>query len=102
MKGDSVLVGNGYRIAAGDTIFSETLFLRKLNDKWAYIVNFRNNETRFILVNKPGDSLVFDNPENEFPKRITYVKKAKGVIEAGIENPGEAERITRFLFVPIK
>lgn len=102
MKGDSMLIGNGYQSDAGDTIFSETLTIEKYNGKWAYIVNSGEDVTRFILVNKPGDSLVFDNPENEFPKRITYIKKNKGLIAVSIENPGETEKITRFSFVPVK
>lgn len=102
VQGDSALVGKGYRIAAGDTIFSEKLMITKYNGKWAYIVNFRNEETRFILVNKPGDSLVFDNPENAFPKRITYVKKVNGLIAASIDNPDEPGKITGYNFIPVK
>ena len=102
LQGDSALTGNGYKIAAGDTIFSETLTIKKDNGEWAYIVHFRNDESRFILKNNPGDSLVFDNPENEFPKRISYIRKKNGIIAASIENPGYPEKKNVFQFIPIK
>jgi len=99
---DSLLSGKGYQVAAGDTIFGEKISLTKCNGQWIYIVNFMENETRFILQNKPGDSLVFENSDNEFPQRITYVKKTNRFFIAFIENPGDSERIIHFNFLRIR
>lgn len=101
-SGDSMLTGYGYQLIEGDTIFGESLKIKMLSEKWAYIVNTEDEETIFYLINKPGDSIVFDNPENNFPKRITYVKESNGNISATIENPGNSENYTRFDFRPIK
>ncbi|NTW24646.1 MAG: hypothetical protein HGA37_08105 [Lentimicrobium sp.] len=101
-SGDTMMIGYGYQLIEGDTIFGESLKIKKHGENWAYIVNTENVETIFYLVNKPGDSIVFDNPENSFPKRITYVKKSNGNISATIENPGNSENYTRFDFRPIK
>lgn len=101
-SGDSMLIGYGYQLIEGDTIFGESLKIKTHHGRWAYIVNAENVETIFYLINNPGDSLVFDNPENSFPKRITYVKGSKGNISATIENPGNTENRTRFDFRPLK
>lgn len=96
------LHGNGYQIKNGDTIFGEMLSIEKSGNTWVYIVNFGSDKTIFRLINKPGDSIVFENPENQFPKRITYLNEGNGKITAIIENPGTADEITRFSFLPVK
>jgi hypothetical protein len=101
-SGDSALNGNGYQVVDGDTIFEEMLSLIRADDNWSYVVRYGTEETRFILSNTPGDSLVFENPDNEFPRRITYIKKPDGAFIAIIENPGEPDKTTRFNFVLIK
>ena len=101
-SGDSMLIGYGYQLIEGDTIFGESLLIKIHHGKWAYMVNTKDEETVFYLINNPGDSIVFDNPENSFPKRITYVKDSNGNISATIENPGNAENRTRFDFRPLK
>jgi hypothetical protein len=101
-SGDSVLNGNGYQVVDGDTIFEELLSIKRAGNNWSYVVRYGTEETRFTLSNAPGDSLVFENPDNEFPRRITYIKKPDGAFIAIIENPGEPDKTTRFNFVLIK
>jgi hypothetical protein len=101
-SGDSALNGNGYQVVDGDTIFEEMLSIKRAGDNWSYFVRYGTEETRFFLSNTPGDSLVFENPDNEFPKRITYIKKPGGAFTAIIENPGDPDKTTRFNFVMIK
>ena len=96
------LHGNGYQIKDGDTIFGEMLSIEKSGNTWVYMVNFGSEKTIFRLVNEPGDSIVFENPQNQFPKRITYLNKGNGDITAIIENPGTSDEITRFNFTPVK
>lgn len=100
--GDSCLSGNGFQVTDGDTIFEESLSVKRIGNNWTYIVRYGTEETHFTLANEPGDSLVFQNPDNEFPKRITYIKKVGGAITAIIENPGEPDKTTRFNFISIK
>ncbi len=101
-SGDTLLTGYGYQLVNKDTIFRESLSIRKTGATWNYIVRHGNEETSFRLINTPGDSLVFDNPGNEFPKRITYLNQPEGNIMVIIENPGDDNKITRFNFVPLK
>lgn len=102
IQGDSIFTGFGYSVATGDTIFRERLVIRKINNKWNYCVNFRNELSNFVLINSPGDSLVFDNPGNDYPKRITYIRKLNGEIAARIENPNEPDKTIHYFFIPKK
>jgi hypothetical protein len=102
ISGDTMLTGYGYQLVDNDTIFKESLLIRKTGNTWNYIVRHGNKETVFALINTPGDSLVFDNPVNEFPKRITYLNKDEENIVVVIENPGDRNNITRFNFIPLK
>ncbi len=102
LSGDSALTGYGLQILKGDTIFEESLTVKKVGHNWSYIVRYGSEETVFPLSNVTGDSLVFVNPGNEFPKRISYIKKTDGSIMAVVENPGETDKISRYNFVPLK
>lgn len=102
ISGDTMLTGYGYQLLNNDTIFRESLLIRKTGNTWSYIVRHGNEETFFRLLNSPGDSLVFDNPGNEYPKRITYLNQPEGKIVVIIENPGDSENSTRFNFIPLK
>ena len=97
-----ILLGNGYQLSDGDTVFGESLSIEKSGENWAYVVSFGNEKTVFRLTSVPGDSLVFENPENEFPKRITYLKKDQGKISVIIENPGDPDKISYFNFTSVK
>ncbi|MCB9016645.1 MAG: hypothetical protein H6541_12690 [Lentimicrobiaceae bacterium] len=100
IQGDSIFTGFGYSVATSDTIFRERLVIRKIHNKWNYCVNFRNELSNFVLINSPGDSLVFDNPGNDFPKRITYIRELNGKIAASVENPGEPDKTINYYFIP--
>jgi|GEM_PF-2133212 len=102
LSGDSALTGNGLQIKEGDTIFEESLSVKIVDNNWSYVVRYGTEETHFTLANEPGDSLVFQNPDNEFPRRITYIKKPDGAFIAIIENPGEPDKTTIFNFILIK
>ena len=101
-SGDSMLIGKGYQIENLDTIFGESISIKKNNSKWEYIVVFDTVKTVFMLTNSPGDSLVFENLSNDFPKRISYLKKNEGTIEVLLDNPGESDNMINFNFTLLK
>ncbi|PKP00839.1 MAG: hypothetical protein CVU14_06565 [Bacteroidetes bacterium HGW-Bacteroidetes-9] len=101
-SGDSMLIGTGYQIENLDTIFGESISIHKNNNKWEYSVVFDSVKTVFTLENNPGDSLVFENISNEFPKRIIYLKKNDGSIGVILENPNESDNRVNFNFTPLK
>lgn len=102
ISGDTMLKGAGYAESGKDTGFYEDLAIKKTGNIWFYVVTTGGRQTLFRLTNKPGDSLVFENNGNEFPKRITYLRKDQGKIMAIIENPGLPETQIKFNFTPQK
>lgn len=62
-------------IKNGDTLFQEEVILFKI-DKWIYsvMVSKQNEEkaTLFTATSVKKNKLVFENPEHDFPKKITY------------------------------
>lgn len=101
-SGDSMLIGKGYQVENLDTIFGESISIQKNNNKWEYIVVFDTVRTVFSLTNNPGDSLVFENLSNDFPKRISYIKKKEGSIRVLLDNPGESDNNINFNFTLLK
>lgn len=99
-SGDTALFGLGYSVTDSDTGFRENLSIRKIDNVWNYVVITANTETRFKMINSSLDSLVFENIENEFPKRITYIKKPSNSILAIVENPGNPQMKILFNLIP--
>lgn len=72
-KGESVLYGIGFTIENSDTVFKETLQLKKMGKEWFYIVSGVNEEaTSFLISEQNENSFVCINELNEFPKKIAY------------------------------
>lgn len=102
LMNDSILTGSGFQMEGGDTVFKEQLSIEKRDRQWQYIVKADSSETAFDLTNQPGDSLVFENRENEYPKRITYIRRANGGIDVTIDNPDETGKKQVFRFKNLK
>ncbi len=102
LMNDSILTGSGFQMEGSDTVFMEHLSIEKRDKQWQYIVKADSSETSFTLINAPGDTLVFENRQNEYPKRITYVRRANGGIDVSIDNPDEAGKKQVFRFKNVK
>ncbi len=77
-KNDSTLAGISNFIIGEDTVSSETISLEQNSNKLFYIptVKGQNNEqpVRFVLTSSTNNQLVFENPEHDFPQKITYTQ----------------------------
>ncbi|KAF0200202.1 MAG: hypothetical protein FD170_3705 [Bacteroidetes bacterium] len=102
LSGDSQFNGKGYTVKASDTLFMEDLSIKKIEGKWCYIVKTSEVETIFRLNGETGDSLVFENEENDFPKRIIYTRKENKKILASIDNPDDPKSRIDFNLIPQK
>lgn len=102
ISGDSQLKGQGYSVKGSDTTFMEELTIKKADGKWCYIVKMGREETIFHLKGETSDSLVFENEENEFPKRIIYARKEDNKILASIDNPEDPKSRIDFNLIPQK
>lgn len=73
---DSVYNGESYLILDKDTVFGESVVLKETNNKLTYtvIVGGQNNEeaVRFEMTSITDNKIIFENPDHDFPIKITY------------------------------
>jgi len=84
------LQNRGYSIRSGDTIINERVALKKTPEGIFYIstVENQNNQppTAFKLSSADNNFFVFENPQHDYPKRITYNFVTKDSIDASIDD----------------
>lgn len=87
-KNDSTLLGKSFVTVKNDTVFAEEVNLLQRNDSLFYIVNVKgqNNEkpVSFHLTKAAKNELVFENPQHDFPTKITYKKITDDLMVATI------------------
>lgn len=78
---DSVFIGESYFIKAKDTLHSEKMQLKQMGENLIYIstITGQNNNKPIIFKQNTSEDkvLVFENPKNEYPKKIVYKPFAK-------------------------
>jgi hypothetical protein len=103
IENDSLYIGKSYFINNNDTLFAETVRLEQRKNDLFYIVSIPNqNEDQpvaFKLTSSTIDYLVFENPEHDFPKKITYKLVTKDSLYAEISGDGKSQG---FPFTKIK
>ena len=103
VENDSLYLGQSYFINNNDTLFAETVRLEQHKNDLFYIVSVPNqNEEQpvaFKLTSSTVDYFVFENPEHDFPKKITYKLVNKDSLYAEIS---EGEKSQGFPFTKIK
>jgi hypothetical protein len=98
-ESDTEYLGFGFTIQEKDTISQEKIRLVKENSKWNLHVIAPGDTapTTFKISSFDANSFTCLNPENEFPKKISYSlegEKLKAVISGGgMEIPFEFKRI---------
>jgi len=91
--------GIGFSMQDGDTIAQEILRLRKADGQWDLIVTLSaGQEPVTFRVTRYGEhTFTCENPENDFPQKITYWE-AEGKLRASVSNP---EMEIPFVFGPL-
>jgi hypothetical protein len=91
---DEQLSGKGYTFSDGDTTLTEKLALVKRKNRWYYEVDLLGkqspNEVSFALDSLSEHTLVFSNPEHDFPQTLTYHWPNDTIMQVtltGIGNP---------------
>ncbi|MDN5200051.1 DUF6265 family protein [Fulvivirgaceae bacterium BMA10] len=84
--------GIGYTLKNRDTVFVEKLAILVENDEVFYSANVAHNAgpVLFKLTSSNNGVFEFENPEHDFPKKITYQLKEKGQLHAQISGSGKA------------
>ena len=87
-KNDSVYIGESYLTLDNKIMFYERISLEKKKTDWYYKVSVKsqNNEqpVSFKLVSLTPNQLAFENPQHDFPTKITYTKIREDSIVAEI------------------
>ena len=96
---DSTMVGQGYFMAGDDTLSLENIRLELRNGTLSYIplVSDQNNGRAFYFtLTRIADSLlVFENPEHDFPQKISYALLANDSLVAEVSAITEGKVIAQ-------
>ena len=78
--------GKSYFISGKDTLFSETIRIEEKLGQLYYIPTVSNQNSGkpivFILTSSTEKEMVFENPEHDFPQKITYTLSAPDSLTA--------------------
>lgn len=95
VKNDSTYYAETYYIGNGDTLFSEKVDLVQIGSELFFIPTVTNQNdnkgVEFRLTAFADDELIFENPEHDFPKKITYKLIDKDSIFAQISGDGKVQ-----------
>lgn len=103
-KIDSSLYEGSSRTVKNDVVtFSEQLKIVNTADGIFYIADVKHNPepVKFKLTEVNDSLAVFENPEHDFPKKITYSNE-NGNLHAFIEGPGKDGKTKKIDFYMLK
>lgn len=87
--------GTACTLVGKDTVFQEQMQLKQMEGTWVLAVSGVNEQaTVFIFTEQSAQHFVCENRQNEFPKKISYQRKAE-TLEAKI---ADDEQEIVFLF----
>ena len=97
---ETLFTGGSETIKNGDTVFSEKLKIELIDGNIYYIADVSHNPApvKFKLTKLTDSEAVFENPEHDFPKKISY-KQVDGNLHASIEGPGKDKQWKKIDFV---
>ena len=75
-ENDSVYSGQSFYIKAKDTLHFESIQLKQISDSLLYSSSVKGQDNDlaldFRLTSKTQNQFVFENPKNDYPKKIVY------------------------------
>jgi hypothetical protein len=95
------MVGMSRTVAQGRTVEYEFLLLRQdaAGDIFYVAKPSRQPEASFKLIRATATETIFENPQHDFPQRISYTLKPDGTLLAAIEGQKDGKtRRVEFLF----
>ena len=98
--GPESMYATGRTIANGKTVFFEFLRIEARKDGVFYVAQPKGRPpTDFRLTRHEAGVVVFENPEHDFPKRITYTKSGSDGLVARVEgDASSAEKAEEFRY----
>jgi len=105
-ENDTLFSGEAYTVRGGDTVFNEQLKIEKIGDDVYYTAIIKHNPgpVSFKLVDVGKNNAVFENPEHDFPNRITYELKNNSLLYAKVEGKNKAgkESAIEFFYTRVR
>jgi hypothetical protein len=93
------MLGLSRTIRGGRMTEFEFISIRVVNGRLSYVaIPSRQTETVFPLVQFSSNTLVFENPEHDYPQRITYRKDSDGLTARIEGNTGGKHRSSDYLY----
>ena len=85
------MTGIGVTLRATDTVFVERLRMEQKDGEWYYVAEVAHNAepTYFMLTDCSKNGFVCENPDHDFPKKITYSLDG-AVLKATISGDGKS------------
>ncbi len=99
VTGDNLYEGSSKTIKNGEVTFREILKIENTPEGIYYVADVPHNPApvKFQLTSVSDSSAVFENPEHDFPKKITYLLE-EGNLHAFIEGPGKDGKMKKIDF----
>ena len=93
----SLYQGLAWTIYHSDTVHVETIDLSLEGQDLYYIPTVEENEgpVRFKMSVMSADSVLFENPEHDFPQKITYIARGDSMILAKISGAKNGKPLTK-------
>jgi len=100
---DNLYEGESITKVNGDTVFHEILKIEKNDTGIYYIADVPHNPgpVSFKLTEVNDTMAIFENPEHDFPKKITYINE-EGNLHAYIEGPAKDGKMKKIDFYFLK
>jgi hypothetical protein len=97
---ETLFTGGSETIKSGDTVFSEKLKIELIDGNIYYIADVSHNPApvKFKLTKLTDSEAVFENPEHDFPQKISYIQ-VDGNLHASIEGPGKDKKWKKIDFI---
>ncbi|PWI29475.1 hypothetical protein DI383_11730 [Flavobacteriaceae bacterium LYZ1037] len=93
---DSTLIAHSFTLVKNDTVFAERVTLQQNKNEVLFtVVAYNQNDNlpvTFKLSSKEKGVFTFENPEHDFPSRISYSNPVKDSIHAWIEGTIKGEK----------
>ena len=101
---DSTFSAASYLIKGKDTIHFESVVLAQKGETLTYLATVKgqndNKPVAFTSTNETENKLIFENPQHDYPQKITYTKGANNTLTTEVTGKLEGKVTTeRFIMV---
>lgn len=94
-ENDSTYTAESFIVSQKDTVFYEQVKLQQRNKEVYYVAKTKgqndDESVPFTLTSKGAETLIFENPQHDFPSKITYTKVSDDSLYAEISGMAKGQ-----------